>query len=57
MKFLVDMALPPALADWLKERGHDGGKRCDKLLVKRQALREIERVQWSFRFTTEGTKP
>ncbi len=23
MKFLVDMALPPALADRLKERGHD----------------------------------
>jgi len=30
MRFLVDAQLPPALAQWLKERGHDATAARDK---------------------------
>jgi predicted nuclease of predicted toxin-antitoxin system len=29
MRFLLDMNLPPALADWLRSEGHDAVHACD----------------------------
>jgi predicted nuclease of predicted toxin-antitoxin system len=43
MKFVVDAQLPPALAAWLREKGHDAAA------VREIGLREAEdRTIWSY---------
>ena len=44
MRFIIDAQLPPALARWLSERGHDAEHVADQHL---EAARALARAPWA----------